>query len=201
MIAKRAIDILVATPMLLILLPLFIIISIAIKIESKGPIFFRQKRAGKDGKIFQMIKFRSMVPNAEKQGLGFEVAQDDDRITRFGKILRGWGIDELPQLFNVLKGDVSLVGPRAARADQVEMFEEEDLKRMAMKPGITGWAVVNGRNGIDWKKRIELDIWYVDHWSFWLDMKILFKTLWVVLVTREGVYGPEGVTRDYNYKY
>lgn len=201
MIAKRAMDIIVAMLMLLFLLPLFAVIAVAIKIESKGPVFFRQNRAGKDAKIFKMIKFRSMVPNAEKQGLGYEVAKDDDRITKFGKLLRGWGIDELPQLFNVLKGDVSLVGPRAARADQIEMFEEGDLKRMAMKPGITGWAVVNGRNGIDWKKRIELDIWYVEKWSFWLDIKILFKTLWVVLVTRRGVYGPEGVTRDYNYKY
>ncbi|MGH2542830.1 MAG: sugar transferase, partial [Ardenticatenaceae bacterium] len=161
MLAKRAIDIVVSTLMLMALLPLFAMVALVIKIESRGPMFYRQRRAGKGGKIFEMIKFRSMVVNAEKIGLGYEVAKDDDRITRSGRILRGWGIDELPQLINVLKGDVSLVGPRAARADQAEMFTEDERQRMKMKPGITGWAVVNGRNEIDWKKRIELDLWYV----------------------------------------
>lgn len=199
--AKRALDLIVATLMLTLLLPVFGLMAILIKLTSKGPVFYRQLRAGKGGDTFNMIKFRSMIVDAEIKGLKFEVAREDDRITKIGKFLRGWGIDELPQLFNVLKGDVSLVGPRAARADQVEHFTREELRRMAMKPGITGWAVVNGRNGIDWKKRIELDIWYVEHWSFWLDIKVLFKTLWVILVTRRGVYGPEGVTRDYTYKY
>jgi lipopolysaccharide/colanic/teichoic acid biosynthesis glycosyltransferase len=201
MIAKRAIDILISTLMLLALLPLLAVVALIVKIDSRGSVFYRQKRAGKDGKIFEMIKFRSMVVNAENLGLGYEVAKDDSRITRVGHILRGWGIDELPQLINVLKGEISLVGPRAARADQADMFTDDERQRMKMKPGITGWAVVNGRNEIDWKKRIELDLWYLNNWSLWLDIKILFKTLWVVLVTRQGVYGPEGVTRDYNYKY
>ncbi|MCH8826540.1 MAG: sugar transferase [Chloroflexi bacterium] len=197
--AKRSLDLTVALLMLTFLLPIFGLVAILIKLTSKGPVFYRQLRAGEGGDTFRMVKFRSMVVDAEHKGLKFEVASDDDRITRIGKLLRGWGIDELPQLFNVLKGDVSLVGPRAARVDQIEHFTRDEFRRMTMKPGITGWAVVNGRNEIDWKKRIELDIWYVEHWSFWLDVKILLKTLWVILVTRNGVYGPEGVTRDYTY--
>lgn len=199
--AKRSLDVLIAIAMLVSLSPVLVLVALLIKATSKGPVFYRQLRAGEYGETFRMIKFRSMIVDAEHKGLKFEVAKYDDRITKIGRLLRNWGIDELPQLFNVLKGDVSLVGPRAARADQIEHFTKDELRRMTMKPGITGWAVVNGRNQIDWKKRIELDIWYVEHWSFWLDIKILMKTLWVILVTRQGVYGPEGVTRDYTYKY
>jgi lipopolysaccharide/colanic/teichoic acid biosynthesis glycosyltransferase len=199
MLAKRAMDVSISVLMLIVLLPLFALVAALIKLDSQGPVFFRQKRVGKAGKVFEMIKFRSMTQNAEKTGLGYEVAQDDSRITRVGGFLRKWGVDELPQLFNVLQGDVSLVGPRAARPDQVERFTETEKQRMKMKPGITGWSIVNGRNSIDWKQRIQLDLWYVEHWSLWLDVKILFITLWVVLVTRKGVYGPGGVTRDYDF--
>ena len=132
-------------------------------------------------------------------GLGFEVASDDDRITRIGRFIRVWALDELPQFINVVRGDLSLIGPRAARVDQVEEFNERELGRLAVRPGVSGWAAVNGRNLISWKDRIELDLWYIEHRSLALDIKIVFKTFWV-LATREGAYGPDGVTRDYNYQ-
>ena len=130
-------------------------------------------------------------------GRGFEVAQHDTRITRVGNFLRAWSLDELPQLYNVFKGEMCLVGPRPARMDQIERFSPEEMRRMTVKPGLTGWAQVNGRNLIGWKERIELDLWYVSHKSLALNLKILIKTVWVAYITRSGRYGPEGVTRDY----
>lgn len=158
--------------------------------------FFIQTRAGKDGKPFGAYKLRSMVQDAEKKGLGFEIEQNDFRITRVGKYLR-WGIDELPQLINVFKGEMSIVGPRPTLLYQVEQYNVWEKRRLEMKPGITGWALVNGRNKLSWEEKIEYDIWYIDNWSLWLDIKILFKTLWVVLIIREGIYGEDGVTREY----
>jgi len=192
-------DVLTSFLMLLFLSPFLVVAAFLIKLDSPGPVFYRQKRVGKHGKVFEMLKFRSMVQGAEKVGLGYEVAQDDARITRVGRILRNWGLDELPQLFNVVKGEMSMVGPRAARPDQVEVFTESERQRMKVKPGITGWSLVNGRNLIGWKERIQLDLWYVEHRSLWLDIKVLLGTIWVVLITRHGVYGPEGITRDYGY--
>ena len=181
---------------LIILLPIFVIIGIFIKLDSKGPIFFRQKRAGKDGKIFEACKLRTMIIHAEKMGLGYEIEKNDARITRVGKYLR-WGIDELPQLINVFKGEMSLVGPRPALPHQIEKYPKRDKRRLEVKPGITGWALINGRNALSWSERIKLDIWYIDHWSLWLDLKILFKTFWIVVFTREGIYGEGGVNKDY----
>jgi lipopolysaccharide/colanic/teichoic acid biosynthesis glycosyltransferase len=181
---------------LIILLPIFAIIGVFIKLDSKGPIFFIQKRAGKDGKIFKAYKLRTMVDNAVETGLGYEMSKDDNRITRVGKHLR-WGIDELPQLINVFKGEMSLVGPRPALPHQVKKYSKQERRRLEVKSGITGWALVNGRNILSWSERIKLDIWYVDHWSLWLDLKILFRTIWVVIFKREGIYGKDGVTRDY----
>ena len=177
------------------LLPIFTIIGIFIKLDSKGPVFFIQERAGKDGKIFNAFKLRTMVDNAVTIG-GGKISQDDSRITRVGKYLR-WGIDELPQLINVFKGDMSLVGPRPTLAAQVVRYSKEHRRRLEVKPGITGWALINGRNKLTWPERIKLDIWYIDHWSLWLDVKILFKTIWVVIVKREGIYGEDGVNRGY----
>ena len=137
-----------------------------------------------------------MEENAEKIGLGYEVAKDDGRITRFGKRLR-WGIDELPQLINVFKGEMSMVGPRPALPHQVEKYSEREKRRLEVKPGITGWALINGRNILSWPERIKLDIWYIDHWSLWLDLKILFKTFWIVIFKREGIYGEGGNNKDY----
>jgi len=196
-VLKRIIDVLISGIGLIILFPVFVIIGILIKLDSKGPVFFRQRRAGKGGKIFVAYKLRTMVDNAEKIGLGYEIAKDDDRITRVGKHLR-WGIDELPQLINVFKGEMSMVGPRPALPHQVEKYSERDRRRLEVKPGITGWALVNGRNILSWPERIKLDIWYIDHWSIWLDLKILFKTIWVVIFTREGIYGKDGINWDYS---
>ncbi len=195
-ILKVILDKVFSIIVLILLSPLFLIIGVFIKLDSKGPVFFIQERAGKDGKIFKAYKLRTMVDNAEKIGLGYEIAKDDSRITRVGKYLR-WGIDELPQLINVFKGEMSMVGPRPALPHQVRRYSEQEKRRLEVKPGITGWALVNGRNKLTWPERIKLDIWYIDNWSLWLDLKILFKTIWVVIFTREGIYGKDGVTRDY----
>jgi undecaprenyl phosphate N,N'-diacetylbacillosamine 1-phosphate transferase len=191
---KRIFDIFASGLALIFLLPIFALIGVLIKIDSKGPVFFIQLRAGKDGKPFGAYKLRTMVNNAEKLGKGLK--KDDPRITRVGKYLR-WGIDELPQLINVLKGDMSIVGPRPTLMSQVEQYTDEHKRRLEMKPGITGWALVNGRNKLSWIEKIEYDIWYIDNWSLGLDLKILFMTLWVVLITREGVYGEDGVNKGY----
>jgi len=196
-ILKRMIDVVVSGIGLIILFPIFVIIGIFIKLDSKGPVFFVQERAGKDGRIFKAYKLRTMIDNAEKIGLGYEIAKDDNRITRVGKNLR-WGIDELPQLINVFKGEMSIVGPRPALPHQVEKYSEQGRRRLEVKPGITGWALVNGRNSLSWPERIKLDIWYIDNWSIWLDLKILFKTVWVVIFTREGIYGKDGINWDYS---
>ena len=180
---------------LIVLLPIFAVIGIFIKLDSKGPVFFIQERAGKDGKMFKVYKLRTMVDNAVAIG-GEKISQDDSRVTRVGKHLR-WGIDELPQLINVFKGDMSLVGPRPTLFEQVIRYSKEHRRRLEVKPGITGWALINGRNKLTWPERIKLDIWYIDHWSLWLDAKILFKTIWVVIFKREGIYGKDGVNRGY----
>ncbi len=153
----------------------FVIIVLAIKTDSKGSPFYWQRRAGKNGRPFRMLKFRTMVENAEHMGLGLEVAHQDPRITRVGHVLRVWSIDEMPQLYNVLRGEMCLVGPRPARMDQIEQFTPEERKRMLVKPGLTGWAQVNGRNLLSWKDRIKLDLWYVEHECFGLNLKILLK--------------------------
>lgn len=196
--AKRSLDVLLSILMLTFLLLPFAVVAILVKLDSKGPIFFRQHRTGKDGTVFRILKFRTMVDEAEKIGLGHEMTRDDARITGVGRRLRNWGLDELPQLVNVIMGDVSLVGPRASRVDQHEMFTDDERGRMQMRPGITGLAVVKGRNGLDWEQRIKLDLWYIENRSFWMDIRILFQTLNVVLIKRQGVYGPDGLNRDYN---
>ncbi len=190
---KRFFDVVVSAAGLTLLTIPFALISLAIKLDDGGPVFYRQVRAGKDGKPFHIWKFRTMVVGAEQQGLGLNVAKDDPRITRVGRFLRNFGLDELPQLINVLLGEMSLVGPRPTLPYQVQHYNEHQRKRLKMKPGITSLAVVSGRNALSWQERIELDIQYVENWSLWLDLKILLKTPWVVLVKREGLYGPEGV--------
>jgi lipopolysaccharide/colanic/teichoic acid biosynthesis glycosyltransferase len=176
----------------------FTIIAIAIKLDSRGPVFFRQERVGKEGMIFKTWKFRTMVVGAINQGLGYNVAKDDHRITRVGRFLRAWGLDELPQLTNVLKGEMSIVGPRPTLRYQVERYNSYQRRRLLVKPGITGWALIHGRNLLSWEERIKYDVWYVDHWSLSLDFLIMLKTLWIVLITREGVYGKGGVNDDFS---
>lgn len=193
---KEIIDKTIAIVALIILSPLLIIISVLIKLDSPGPVLFVQERAGLKGKIFNSIKFRTMMHKAAERGLGLNIREGDERVTRMGKFLRTWSLDELPQIINVLKGDMSLVGPRPTLAYQVERYTEFQRKRLLAKPGITGWAQVNGRNAISWEERIKLDVWYVENWSLCLDVKILLKTVTVV-VRKEGLYGEGGVNDDF----
>ena len=190
---KRLIDILLSFTGLSLLAVPFGFISVMIKVDSTGSVSFRQGRVGKDGCPFKVWKFRTMVVGAIDQGLGVTVSKDDERITRIGRVLRNLGLDELPQLINVLVGEMSLVGPRPTLAYQVEHYDAFQRRRLEVKPGLTSLAVVSGRNALSWRERIKLDVWYVDHWSLWLDISILFRTLWKVLVTREGLYGVDGV--------
>jgi lipopolysaccharide/colanic/teichoic acid biosynthesis glycosyltransferase len=176
----------------IILSPLFLIVMILIKIDSPGAIFFRYERIGENGKPFYPFKFRTMKEGAIKEGWGYNVAENDERITKIGKFLREWGIDELPQLINVLRGEMSLVGPRPTFKYQVEKYDEFQKKRLLVKPGITGWALIHGRNLLPWEERIKYDVWYVENWSLLLDFKILFKTIKIVLL-RKGLYGREGI--------
>jgi len=195
-IVKIFIDYFGASAGLIILSPLFLIVAIMIKLDSKGPVLFKYKRVGKQGKSFISYKFRSMIENATEAGLGIEIVKDDPRITMVGFLLRNWSLDEIPQLINVLKGKMSLVGPRPALPHQVEKYSEFERKRLKVKPGITGWAQVNGRNLLSWKERIKLDIWYIENWSLGLDFKILLMTPKIVL-SRQGLYGEGDIVRDY----
>lgn len=192
---KRQMDFWISLVSLIILSPIFLIIAILTKIDSAGPVFFRQERIGQGGKIFKIWKFRTMVKGAEKIGLGIEIAKNDPRITKIGRILRRSGIDELPQFINVIFGEMSLVGPRTALLHQVEKYTEIEKRRLAVKPGITNINIIKGWNTLPWKKRIEWDIWYMDNWSLWLDLKILIKTPIIVMLGK-GQYG-DGVVEDY----
>jgi len=193
---KRAFDLFVAATNLTLLSPLIVLAAVAIKLGDRGPVFYTQDRVGRNGKVFRCFKFRTMVVGAENEGLGLEVAQDDDRITRVGQLLRNWTFDEVPQLFNVLKGDMSIVGPRPTVPEQVARYTARDRRRLETRPGMAGWAWIHGRNSIPWRERIDLDIWYVDNWSLALDARILWKSC-VLLLRRKGVYGADGVARDF----
>lgn len=177
---KRLFDILLSLIGLIILIVPFIIIAIAIKLSSKGPIFFKQKRLGKNAKEFYIYKFRSMCVGAEKMGSGVYSGKGDARVTGIGRILRATSIDELPQLLNILKGDMSFIGPRPPLTYHpwpIEEYTEEQKRMFAVRPGVTGWAQTHGRKDVEWNHRIELNVWYVDHLSFWLDFKIFWLTV------------------------
>ena len=170
---KRMLDILIALPVLIIGAIPMAIVALLIRLESPGPAIFRQERIGKDGKVFEFLKFRSMCVGAEHTGSGVYSGKDDARVTRLGRILRATSIDELPQLINILRGDMSLIGPRPPLTYHPWPYEEytEQQKRMfEVRPGITGWAQINGRKAVEWHHRIELNVWYVDNVSFWLDV-------------------------------
>ena len=188
---KRLIDLFGSLLGLIITSPILVIIAILIKLTSEGPIFFKQERLGKDGKVFKIIKFRTMVVNAEKIGDGIKVkSENDNRITKIGRLLRATSLDELPQLWNVLKGDMSLVGPRPPVTYHPYKYEEYNdfqRKRFFMKPGMTGLAQVTVRNSVSWDDRILIDIEYIDKFNIWLDIKILFKTLQKIF-KRESIY-------------
>lgn len=186
---KRFLDVTASFLGLVLLSPLLLAVSILIKIDSRGPVIFRQKRIGRSGKVFEIYKFRSMCVGAEKTGSGVYSGKGDARITRIGKILRATSIDELPQLLNILKGEMSFVGPRPPLTYHPWKYEEytDFQKRMfEVRPGITGWAQVNGRKDVEWHKRIELNIWYVDHMSLLLDIKIMFMTAFKVLTNADN---------------
>ncbi|MGH3021698.1 MAG: sugar transferase [Gaiellaceae bacterium] len=176
MIAKRALDIAGASVGLLVSAPFLAAAAAAVKLEDRGPVLYRQRRVGKDGREFDLLKLRTMVVGAERLGAGYAVDEGDPRITRAGRVLRRLSVDELPQLWNVVRGDMSLVGPRPTLAYQVERYTERQRRRLEVKPGITGWAQIQGRASLPWDDRIELDVWYVEHRSFWLDLRILART-------------------------
>ena len=186
---KRFLDVTAAFLGLVLLSPLLLAVSILIKIDSRGHVIFRQKRIGRNGKVFEIYKFRSMCVGAEKTGSGVYSGKGDARVTRIGKILRATSIDELPQLLNILKGEMSFVGPRPPLTYHPWKYEEytDFQKRMfEVRPGITGWAQVNGRKDVEWHKRIELNVWYVDHMSLLLDIKIMFMTAFKVLTNADN---------------
>jgi lipopolysaccharide/colanic/teichoic acid biosynthesis glycosyltransferase len=172
----RALDVAGASALLLLSAPLHAIAALAVKLEDGGPVLYRQTRVGKDGDDFELLKLRTMVVGAEKLGAGYAVDRGDTRITRAGRILRRLSLDELPQLWNVVRGDMSLIGPRPTLRYQVERYTPRQRRRLEVKPGITGWAQVNGRASLPWPERIELDVWYVEHRSPLVDLKILART-------------------------
>jgi lipopolysaccharide/colanic/teichoic acid biosynthesis glycosyltransferase len=173
---NRAVDLLGAGVGLALASPVVGIAALAIKVDDGGPVFYRQRRVGRHGEEFDLLKLRTMIPGAEREGAGWAVDYADPRITRVGRILRRLSVDELPQLWNVLRGEMSLVGPRPTLAYQVEQYTRRQRKRLGVKPGLTGWAQVNGRAKLLWTDRIELDLWYVEHRSAWLDLKIIART-------------------------
>ena len=188
--ATRALDLLIAGIGSLLTAPAVALLALAIRLESRGHPIYRQARAGKDGREFSIYKLRTMVRGAEFTGAGLAIQEGDDRITRLGALLRRYSLDELPNLWNVLRGDMSIVGPRPTLPVQVQQYTERQRGRLAVKPGITGWAQVNGRAALPWPDRIELDLWYVDHFSLVLDLKILARTVRMVL-GGQGLYKGE----------
>ena len=190
---KRAIDFIIVLTALLIIWPFLLVIYVWLTIANKGAgAIFMQERPGKDGKIFKVMKFKTMTDKRDAEG---NLLPDAERLTQVGKFVRSTSIDELPQLFNVLKGDMALVGPRPLLVQYLSLYSKEQTRRHEVRPGITGWAQCNGRNAISWKKKFELDVWYVDHCSFLLDLKIIFLTIKKVLV-REGISQEGNVTME-----
>jgi len=187
---KRVFDFIVAFCALLTLLPVIVIVALLIRFKLGSPILFTQDRPGLNGTVFKMMKFRTMLDAKDKHG---NLLPDNERMTKFGAFLRSTSLDELPGLFNVLKGDMSLVGPRPLLVQYLPLYSTEQARRHNVRPGITGWAQVNGRNAISWEDKFKLDVWYVDNQSFWLDTKILFLTVKKVFV-REGISADGHVT-------
>ena len=187
---SRALDVLISAALLVLTSPLLAIAALAIRLESRGPVFYRQLRVGRDGEPFELWKLRTMVPGAESMGAGLYVLEGDPRITRTGRLLRRFSLDELPNLINVLKGDMATVGPRPTVQEQVDRYTDRQRRRLEVKPGITGWAQINGRTSLPWPERIELDVWYVENRSLRLDLRILMKTA-RMLATGHGLYSED----------
>ena len=176
-LAKRAFDLTVASSVGVLAAPLLGAIAAAIKFESRGPLFFRQERIGRHGRPFEIVKFRTLVDSPPGEPADYLISKSDPRITRVGAFLRRWSLDELPQVWNVLRGDMSIVGPRPTLRYQVERYDDFQRRRLEVLPGVTGWAQVSGRNELSWPERIKLDVWYVDHRSFFLDLTIVAATV------------------------
>jgi lipopolysaccharide/colanic/teichoic acid biosynthesis glycosyltransferase len=188
---SRALDVVLAGVLLVLSAPLQGLAALVIKLESRGgPVFYRQRRVGKDGRPFELWKLRTMVPGAESMGAGIYLVEGDPRITRAGRLLRRFSLDELPNLVNVLRGEMAMVGPRPTVREQVDRYTDRQRRRLEVKPGITGWAQVNGRTSLPWPERIELDVWYVEHRSLRLDLRILARTA-RMLATGHGLYSED----------
>ena len=191
---KRLFDLAISFSCLILLLPLFALIALAIRLDSPGPVFFRVRATGRENKAFWERKFRSMIDHANEKGHRYETSADDPRITRVGRILRRWSLDELPQLWNVFVGEMSLVGPRPTFSEVTERYTPQEARRLEMRPGLTGWAQIHGRNRLAWPERVKLDIEYLEQFSLLLDLKIILRTI-PVLLHKEGVYGAGGKVR------
>jgi len=189
-VIKRIFDITLTLIGALFLFPVFLLTALMVKIKLEAPLFFKQVRPGLNGNLFNMYKFRSMTNECDKDG---NLLTDEVRLTKFGKFLRSTSLDELPGLWNVLKGDMSLVGPRPLLVEYLPLYSEKQSRRHEVRPGITGWAQVNGRNAISWDEKFDLDVWYVDNQSFWLDIKILWLTVQKV-ISRDGISAKNQVT-------
>ena len=180
---KRMLDIVLSLAFILLFWWVYVIISLLVRVKLGSPVLFRQQRPGKDGKVFDMIKYRTMTDQRDEKG---ELLPDELRLTKFGKLLRATSLDELPEIFLILKGDLSIIGPRPLLVSYLPLYNEHQKRRHEVKPGLTGYAQVNGRNAISWEEKFDLDVWYVDHVSFVTDIKILFKTVQVVF-KRSGI--------------
>lgn len=189
---KRLIDIVLSLLFILLFWWLYIILTIMVRVKLGSPVLFRQPRPGKDGKVFDMIKYRTMTDERDENG---ELLPDEVRLTRFGKMLRATSLDELPEIFLILKGDLSLIGPRPLLVSYLPLYNEHQARRHEVTPGLTGYAQANGRNALTWEEKFDMDVWYVDHISFITDLKILFKTVAVVF-KREGINSSTSATME-----
>lgn len=196
---KRAIDLAICVPMCAVAAIPMAVTAVAIKLDSRGPVLFRQKRLGLNGKEFEILKFRSMANNSEFSGSGVYSGASDSRVTRVGKIIRATSIDELPQLVNIIRGDMSLIGPRPPLTYHpwpIDEYTDEQKRMFEVRPGITGWAQTHGRKDVEWHHRIELNVWYVDHVSLALDLKIFFRTIFKVLSNADNVNVGETLKKE-----
>ncbi len=191
-VSKRWLDLVLTVPVMILLAPLLALVAFLVRIKLGSPVFFRQQRPGLHGQPFTILKFRTMIDAYDMQG---NLLPDAERLTSFGRFLRSTSLDELPELLNVLRGDMSLVGPRPLLMQYLGRYTPQQMRRHEVKPGITGWAQIKGRNAITWEEKFALDVWYVDHQSFWLDCKIIAMTLWKTL-SREGINQPGQATAE-----
>jgi sugar transferase EpsL len=191
--SKRLFDLTLAVTLLVVLSPIYLVTAILVRVFLGSPILFKQQRPGYKGRPFHIYKFRSMTDRRNPDG---SLLPDSERLTRFGRLLRSLSLDEMPELFNILRGEMSFVGPRPLLMQYLPLYSPEQARRHDVMPGLTGWAQVNGRNALDWPSKFAMDTWYVDHWSLWLDIKILWMTLWKA-VTREGINQEGQATVEY----